>query len=151
MIKVGYIAYWISEFSAPWIISNISIIYAMKLGNEYVNWPITGQGNIQGILPKGPYQPCVTMVGRTLLEGYPRYLVVSLVSCHHQDPCWHIVNGTLRNKFQWHFNQNKSNIKWQYTISCRDKYTCRCLRLWSSWDCEMVNVYMNVQRMETMK
>ena len=30
---------------------------------------------IQGILPKGPYLPCVSMAGRALLAGYPRYMV----------------------------------------------------------------------------
>ena len=29
---------------------------------------------IEGILPKGPYLPCVSMAGRSLLAGYPRYL-----------------------------------------------------------------------------
>ena len=28
---------------------------------------------IEGILPKGPYLPCVSMVGRALLVGYHRY------------------------------------------------------------------------------
>ena len=26
----------------------------------------------EGILPKGPYRPCVSMAGRALLAGYPR-------------------------------------------------------------------------------
>ena len=30
--------------------------------------------HIEGILPKGPYLPCVSMAGRALLAGYPRYL-----------------------------------------------------------------------------
>ena len=29
--------------------------------------------DIEGILPKGPYLPCVSMAGRALLAGYPRY------------------------------------------------------------------------------
>ena len=29
--------------------------------------------DIEGILPKGPYLPCVCMAGRSLLAGYPRY------------------------------------------------------------------------------
>ena len=29
---------------------------------------------IEGILPKGPYLPCVSMAGRALLAGYPRYV-----------------------------------------------------------------------------
>ena len=31
------------------------------------------QSHIEGILPKGPYLPCVSMAGRALLAGYPRY------------------------------------------------------------------------------
>ena len=29
---------------------------------------------IEGILPKGPYLPCVSMAGRALLAGYPRHV-----------------------------------------------------------------------------
>ena len=29
---------------------------------------------IEGILPKGPYRPCVSMAGRALLAGYHRYM-----------------------------------------------------------------------------
>ena len=29
--------------------------------------------DIEGILPRGPYLPCVSMVGRALLARYPRY------------------------------------------------------------------------------
>ena len=32
---------------------------------------------IDGILPKGPYPPCLRMAGRALLAGYPRYLLCS--------------------------------------------------------------------------
>ena len=32
-----------------------------------------GPAHIEGILPKGPYLPCVSMAGRALLAGYPRY------------------------------------------------------------------------------
>ena len=31
---------------------------------------------IEGILQKGPYLPCVSMAGRALLAGYPRYSVI---------------------------------------------------------------------------
>ena len=31
--------------------------------------------DIEGILPKGPYLPCVSMAGRALLAGYPRYVL----------------------------------------------------------------------------
>ena len=31
---------------------------------------------IEGILPKGPYLPCASMVGRALVAGYPRYIIL---------------------------------------------------------------------------
>ena len=31
-------------------------------------------GDIEGVLPKGPYLPCVSMAGRALLAGYYRYM-----------------------------------------------------------------------------
>ena len=30
--------------------------------------------DFEGILPKGPYLPCVSMAGRDLLAGYPRFV-----------------------------------------------------------------------------
>ena len=39
---------------------------------------------IEPILPKGPYLPCVSIAGRALLAGYPRYLIINkhvLVVC----------------------------------------------------------------------
>ena len=35
-----------------------------------------GAAVIEGILPKGPYLPCVSMAGRALLAGYHRYVVM---------------------------------------------------------------------------
>ena len=32
--------------------------------------------HIEGILPKGPYVPCVSMAGRALLAGYHRYIKI---------------------------------------------------------------------------
>ena len=41
--------------------------------NEEIIWSeITPY--IEGILPRGPYLPCVSMAGRALLAGYPRYI-----------------------------------------------------------------------------
>ena len=37
--------------------------------------------HILGILPKGPYLPCVSMAGRALLAGYPRYLHFASSQC----------------------------------------------------------------------
>ena len=35
---------------------------------------LTGASHIDGILPKGPYPPCLRMADRALLAGYPRYM-----------------------------------------------------------------------------
>ena len=37
---------------------------------------------IEGILPKGPYLPCVSMAGRALLAGYHRYMgTLKVIKC----------------------------------------------------------------------
>ena len=42
------------------------------------------QWHFEGILPKGPYLPCVSMAGRALLAGYPQLMGVRWVcSVHH--------------------------------------------------------------------
>ena len=50
-----------------------------------------GSSYLEGILPKGPYLPCVSMAGRALLAGYPRPHPVCLYwafsekrSCHKE-------------------------------------------------------------------
>ena len=41
----------------------------------YCLWPhIECWSHINGILPKGPYPPCLRMADRALLAGYPRYI-----------------------------------------------------------------------------
>ena len=35
---------------------------------------------IEGILPKGPYLPCVSMAGGALLAGYPGYMLAYVMS-----------------------------------------------------------------------
>ena len=61
----------------------------MNLVNYLVDmwWPYTNNDtafwhvdHIEGILPKGPYPPCLRMADRTLLAGYPRYISV-LITC----------------------------------------------------------------------
>ena len=37
--------------------------------------------DIEGILPKGPYLPCVSMAGRALLAGYHRYCWSYIALC----------------------------------------------------------------------
>ena len=52
-----------TENSRAWKIMLCLTTGNLVLGNAY----------IEGILPKGPYLPCVSMAGRALLAGYPRY------------------------------------------------------------------------------
>ena len=44
----------------------------------YKFWTMT-LVNIEGIMPKEPYLPCVSMAGRALLAGYHRYIVAVLI------------------------------------------------------------------------
>ena len=46
---------------------------------------------IEGILPKGPYPPCLRMADRALLAGYPRY-VMSLF-----DGRYNVMKGEYQN------------------------------------------------------
>ena len=53
----------------------------------------------EGILPKGPYPPCVSMAGRVLLAGYPRIFKLrklnrSLDTHFEIDPRWMPYNLT---------------------------------------------------------
>ena len=43
--------------------------------NTYVSTSSQFYLHIEGILPKGPYLPSVSMAGRALLAGYPRYMM----------------------------------------------------------------------------
>ena len=44
---------------------------------KFIRSPISfpHRQDIEGILPKGPYLPCVSMAGRALLAGYHRYVI----------------------------------------------------------------------------
>ena len=44
-----------------------------SIGDITQDAPVTALWDIEGILPKGPYLPCVSMAGKALLAGYPRY------------------------------------------------------------------------------
>ena len=64
---------------------------------------------IDGILPKGPYPPCLRVADRALLAGYPRYGVRylgsdnSFVACWaprcHLNQCWLTINWTPGTNF----------------------------------------------------
>ena len=56
---------------------------------------------IEGILPKGPYPPCLRMADRALLAGYPRdmwllvhaliSMLVQLISVSRRGPSWSLL------------------------------------------------------------
>ena len=53
---------------------------------------------IEGNLPKGPYLPCVSMAGRALLAGYPRYAEEVLMEWYRNDvrePIFKFARGYL--------------------------------------------------------
>ena len=53
--------------------------------NKSANWCMTPlTSNFQGILPKGPYLPCVSMAGRALLAGYHRLVAR-----------WYLIKGQV--------------------------------------------------------
>ena len=85
----------------------------------FINSSSPSAAYIKGILPKGPYLPCVSMVGRALLAGYPRYASVNMVSIGSDNglsPIRHqaiiktnaglLSIGTFSNKLQWNLSQN---------------------------------------------
>ena len=45
--------------------------------------------HIDGILPKGPYPPCLRMADRALLAGYPRYVKKWVMRKAY--PCYHVI------------------------------------------------------------
>ena len=86
--------------------------------------------HFEGILPKGPYLPCVSMVGRALLAGYHWFInQISIIIgtdnglspvCHHYlNQCWLIVDWTHRKKLHWNFKQN-------IVLVFQEKYIQKC-------------------------
>ena len=64
---------------------------------------------IEGILPKGPYLPCVSMAGRVLLAGYPRHITVNepwLYVYGYITMCPHFIDKAIQKKaapyFDWY-------------------------------------------------
>ena len=72
---------------------------------------------IEGILPKGPYLPCVSMAGRALLAGYPRYVmnsknIIVLVTQikHYARLAWYFVSSLYWNPYPTILGLCGSNI-----------------------------------------
>ena len=58
-----------------WKVANLCIEYTQTTRLKWFpsGWTYGGGG---GILPKGPYLPCISMAGRALLAGYPQITVL---------------------------------------------------------------------------
>ena len=70
-----------------------SLLWKLKLGKEVgrlINHlSYRGYPAIEGILPKGPYLPCLRMADGALLAGYPRYHHrISLQTCVKEISAW---------------------------------------------------------------
>ena len=59
-----------------WIIAFGIVAATVFAGSWYL-----GIRHIDGILPKGPYLPCLRMKDRALLAGYHRYCVLLVICC----------------------------------------------------------------------
>ena len=70
---------------------------------------------LEGILPKGPYLPCVSMAGRALLAGYPW----SMSSIPKQG--WYLASDILG--FEGLFIYMDSNLNSIYYCLCATPYT----------------------------
>ena len=83
-MQKGFLCYdvittlWIHEdpFDALTIHNNFSIWLLSSLWSKRdISLSQISNPSIEGILPKGPYPPCLRMADRALLAGYPRIIV----------------------------------------------------------------------------
>ena len=65
--------------------------------------------HIDGILPKGPYPPCLRMADRALLAGYPQHLVAITEYWHRHCDFWTAYQLIIRHK--WHSHSNSCTIQ----------------------------------------
>ena len=66
-------------------------LWRMIINNKHNIWLLSALNSLrphdgkndqfEGILPKGPYSPCLRMADRALLAGYPRIMACSSTSC----------------------------------------------------------------------
>ena len=98
----------------PYIQQNI----AKPLLKLWLGWIITSCGislcnyafmcdELESILPKGPYLPCVSMAGRALLAGYPRTMPV------HR---YRTLQGMIPNKFVKKYTEDEKLSKSTYSL-----------------------------------
>ena len=83
---------WMDNIKIPSSSSPISYAF---LKNKWI--PIVSiYIHIEGILPKGPYLPCVSMASRTLLAGYPRYTLLDWMDLDvNSGRIWYLIMLTM--------------------------------------------------------
>ena len=89
----------------------INIVY--HFGSFVSVWrKVRGRPYIEGILPKGPYPPCLRMADRALLAGYPRYGLGV--------PSYYIKNGpgSMRESDYRYVNHSLSISVQYHTVLC---------------------------------
>ena len=79
--------------------------------------------DIDSILPKGPYQPCLRMADRALLAGYPRYTVCNIYKQSNPNIThWESSTKCQYEDFSWY----SRNIFISDDITCLGLIRCHC-------------------------
>ena len=65
---------------ASWLISLLTICHNNTIVMMFCYWWHSCYLHIDGILPKGPYPPCLRMADRAVLAEYPQYIIRLLMS-----------------------------------------------------------------------
>ena len=129
-----------NDFRDTWVV----VGYQFCLGSSY----------IEGILPKGPYPPCLRMADRALLAGNPRYVFSLVGSFHYQMKIWRCVSETIFLCGGVHVKQIEMEINIYIYMRIYIYISCKCssfhlietsendkansseyYRIWESWRC----------------
>ena len=83
--------------SSFWVIENNNIAFLMTATAPVCiiqSDLVISRSNIEGILPKGPYPPCLRMADRVLLAGYPRNQVALPPLCRIKPTNMEIISDS---------------------------------------------------------
>ena len=107
----------------------------MQYGIQHCNdW---GRTQIEGILPKGPYLPCVSMADRALLAGYPRLIGVWT---HEYTPYLALTDGWAIGRLLCGFLEKINHVI--MVLHCTSLYMAMANR-WSCWKREPVGAHIS--------
>ena len=70
-----FISYWLIRYLWMWCHLPITICCVCNVATLSC-WIIFDGAEFEGILPKGPYLPCISMAGRALLAEYHRIILL---------------------------------------------------------------------------